>query len=262
MTQERSYWEVIMLELSKTPVHAEIVTFYKSYVEKKKEARILDLGAGNGLVSMSLAGFPQVTRVTAYDKSSESMRDLKETEKIEKVTTGSHTQLPFEEKTFDIVICRFAFHHFDERGKALKEVGRVLKNDGIFLLSDPILPEYSKGILNGIYRIREDSFYGYCGYHELIELLENYGFLPMQIRPYHVRYPSLRKYLEAVENGVDTRAFPEDATAVVPILKSKIARAWNAVDEKVKSEMKIEGNGLDLSFQYDVVDIASRKGNA
>jgi len=206
--------------------------------------------------------FAQVTKITAYDKSHELMRQLESSEKIEKVTDGSHTALPFDNELFDIVICRFVFHHLDDKAKALKEVNRVLREDGALLLSDPILPQHSRDVLNGIYRIREDNFHGYCSYHELIDLLEENGFLPIRIRPFHVRYASLHKYLEAVENGIKTGDSSTDTSAIVPVLKGKIARALNFVDETVRREMKVTGSGLDLSFQYDLVDIASVKCTA
>lgn len=44
--------------------------------------------------------------------------------------------LPFEDNTFDIVACRFAFHHFPDPKKALFEMKRVCKNNGRIVLVD------------------------------------------------------------------------------------------------------------------------------
>ncbi|MCK5660456.1 MAG: methyltransferase domain-containing protein [Methanosarcinales archaeon] len=44
--------------------------------------------------------------------------------------------LPFEDNTFDIVTCRFAFHHFPDPKKALFEMKRVCKDKGCIVLVD------------------------------------------------------------------------------------------------------------------------------
>lgn len=46
-------------------------------------------------------------------------------------------ELPFSDNTFDRVICTEVFEHVLEPELLLKEINRVLKNDGIFSLSVP-----------------------------------------------------------------------------------------------------------------------------
>jgi ubiquinone/menaquinone biosynthesis C-methylase UbiE len=259
---EKTDWEIKMEKLSMTDIHAGTVAFYQIFIEKKKAVRILDLGAGSGKVAIDLAALPQVTGITAYDKSLELMRELESSDKIEKVTGGSHTELPFGDKSFDFVVCRYVFHHLDNKDRALKEINRILVDGGILFLSDPILPQHSKGVLNGIYRIREDSFYGYCDYHEMVDLLEENCFTPIMIRPYHHGYENLNEYLKAIGNNIDAEEYKNNILTkevTVSVLKSKIARALNAVDELVRKEMKVTGSGLGLSFKYYIVDIASIK---
>lgn len=43
----------------------------------------------------------------------------------------------FEDHSFDLVVTRYALHHFPEIGKSIGEVARVLKSNGIFFISDP-----------------------------------------------------------------------------------------------------------------------------
>jgi len=54
-----THHEKRMTEVSKSTLHEEIMTFYRGYIEQKKDARILDLGAGNGQVATSLACLPR-----------------------------------------------------------------------------------------------------------------------------------------------------------------------------------------------------------
>lgn len=239
--------------------HQSIMAFYRQWIGEDGPLRVLDLGAGAGKVCRDLAAMANVREIVAFDRSARAMRSLDETDKIRKVSTGSHKSLPFEARTFHVVICRYAFHHFEERFVALKEVHRVLKDDGLLLLSDPILPTHSRDALAAIYQVRESTFCGYLTYHEMIRVLETGGFSPLMVRPYHNRYPNLHRYLKAVDDeevgdAGDTR------DAIVRELKARIAQAWARIDEITKEELSVQGQGTELSFQYDVIDLAARKG--
>jgi len=52
---------------------------------------------------------------------------------------GSAEQLPFSDKTFDVVISNGVFNLIPDKAKALREVFRVLKSSGRLLLADQIL---------------------------------------------------------------------------------------------------------------------------
>jgi len=51
---------------------------------------------------------------------------------------SSAERVPLAEKSADIVYCLDAFHHFLHADEALKEVRRVLKPDGRFVILDPV----------------------------------------------------------------------------------------------------------------------------
>ena len=44
---------------------------------------------------------------------------------------------PFEVGSFDMVITRYALHHFPDISHSIGEVSRVLKKGGRFFISDP-----------------------------------------------------------------------------------------------------------------------------
>lgn len=50
---------------------------------------------------------------------------------------GDGSRLPFQENTFDRVICLDAFEHFSDPASAAKEFARVLRPDGFVFLSIP-----------------------------------------------------------------------------------------------------------------------------
>lgn len=51
------------------------------------------------------------------------------------------TALPFDDATFDLTTCRLAAHHFAEVASAFREVARVLRRGGRFVLVDNYAPD-------------------------------------------------------------------------------------------------------------------------
>ena len=49
---------------------------------------------------------------------------------------GSADRLPYEDESFDVVTCVQSFHHYPAPDKAMREVLRVLKPGGLYILSD------------------------------------------------------------------------------------------------------------------------------
>ena len=47
------------------------------------------------------------------------------------------TKLPFDDKEFDCVVCSEVIEHIENRGKALSEIKRVLKDGGTFIITTP-----------------------------------------------------------------------------------------------------------------------------
>ena len=110
-----------------------------------KGETVLDVGCGAGvdtLVAAIMVGTKG--RATGMDLVPEMLKrarkNLKRTT-LKNVTfqEGSMEQLPFPEGTFDVVISNGAFNLIPEKTKALREVFRVLKSSGRFLLADQIL---------------------------------------------------------------------------------------------------------------------------
>ncbi|MEG6339264.1 class I SAM-dependent methyltransferase [Enterobacter hormaechei] len=107
------------------------------------DAHVLDLGCGAGHASFTAA--EQVAQVTAYDLSSQMLDVVAEAAKakgLNNVTTrqGYAESLPFEDASFEVVISRYSAHHWHDVGQALREVKRVLKPGGIFVIMDVMSP--------------------------------------------------------------------------------------------------------------------------
>lgn len=258
---DRTHGEKRMEELARKGIHGRVLAFYDRCIRDMSagaDLAILDLGAGSGHVSLWLAAQDCVGSVVAYDKALKYMRELPKHPKIEKRSQGSNTALPFGSDEFDVVICRYVFHHFEQKAESLREVRRVLKPGGLLLLSDAVLPDHSKSVLNPLLHVREQNIGGYLTYHETLRALEDAGLCPVLWRPYTYSYESFAKYLEAVDDEFTDTA-QDVGRLVAPILKAKLRRAWAALDARVRTEMRVESGDRGIKgFSYDMFDVACR----
>jgi ubiquinone/menaquinone biosynthesis C-methylase UbiE len=106
-------------------------------------ARVLDLGCGGGHVSYRAA--PHVAAIVACDVTP-SMLDVVARTAAERglsnitVQQAAAERLPFADAGFDIVLCRFTTHHWQNMEAGLREARRVLKPAGRAIFIDVIAP--------------------------------------------------------------------------------------------------------------------------
>lgn len=121
---------------------------------------VLDLGCGNGINSFFIEK-NCACRVTGLDLSDARINNAQEararcdsnTKKNVRFFQGSATKLPFKDRSFSHVWSQSTIYHIHNKEKALKEIARVLKNDGVFIFDDLIKPNktVSKGAKKYIY---------------------------------------------------------------------------------------------------------------
>ncbi|MDR2480769.1 MAG: class I SAM-dependent methyltransferase [Spirochaetaceae bacterium] len=102
-------------------------------------ASVLEVAPGPGYFSIELAKMGNYT-ITGMDISADFVKICKANAKREKASVnfvqGNVSQMPFEDNAFDFIFCSAAFKNFKEPVKALAEMHRVLKKDGIALIVD------------------------------------------------------------------------------------------------------------------------------
>jgi len=103
----------------------------------------LDIATGGGHTAHAVSS--RVEQVTVSDLTPRMLEKAREYLLGQGVTNASFAvadaeQLPFEAETFDRVTCRIAAHHFPNVRQSVKEVARVLKPGGIYLLIDCMAP--------------------------------------------------------------------------------------------------------------------------
>lgn len=119
--------------------NAENVTPMIELARPKGSDRMLDVASGWGFVPLAFASL--VSRVTGIDLTPEQVelaRQLAAERKVSNVEylEGDAEDLRFGTGDFDLVTCRFTFHHFGDPEKVLFEMKRVLAPGGRIVLYD------------------------------------------------------------------------------------------------------------------------------
>jgi ubiquinone/menaquinone biosynthesis C-methylase UbiE len=105
--------------------------------------RVLDVACGAGHTAATFA--PHVREVVALDFTEamlEQVKLLAAERQLTNVVTqhGDAEKLPYDAHSFDLVVTRYASHHWPHPQTALHEIARVLKPGGRFLLDDSVAP--------------------------------------------------------------------------------------------------------------------------
>lgn len=108
--------------------------------EPKARERVLDVGCGTGVVARKVAarlGTPGA--VAGIDLNPNMLAVAKAASAREGLAVtwheGSAEQLPFPDRTFDVVLCQFAMMFFADKAAAFGELRRVVTQDGRVLVS-------------------------------------------------------------------------------------------------------------------------------
>ena len=108
----------------------------------KADMKILDLGTGSGYLSFPIAKkYPNISviGVDIVEKALEVNRFKAKEENVQNISfiTYDGVNFPFADNEFDMVISRYALHHFPDIQKSISEISRVIKSDGFLFISDP-----------------------------------------------------------------------------------------------------------------------------
>lgn len=109
-----------------------------------KGALIMDFGGGAGRISVPIAA---QTRMITMDiehhmlKAAKSLADERAVPM--NLATGTVLQTPFASDTFDAIITTNVLHQIEMWREALREAGRILKPDGVFVIGRDVLDDDS-----------------------------------------------------------------------------------------------------------------------
>lgn len=121
--------------------------------KKLKKLSVLDIGSSTGIIANELAESFQ--KVTGMDIDTDGVKFAQKKFKKNnlKFQVGDAMSMPFENSSFDIVICAHVYEHVPNDRKLMKEIYRVLKPGGTCYFAAinalwPIEPHYNLPFLS------------------------------------------------------------------------------------------------------------------
>ena len=98
-----------------------------------KAKTVLELTTGTGLIAKNIVN--AAAHIEATDASAEIILEAKRDNRSAKLhfSVRDMFRLPYADKSFDVVIVSNALHIIPQPEKALAEIRRVLKNDGVLI---------------------------------------------------------------------------------------------------------------------------------
>ncbi len=165
--------------------------FFEAYVPDWKGIKVLDIGCGGGLACEFLA--KRGANVSGIDLSFNSIKTAQEHAKKSNLQIdyqcGVAEKLPYEENTFDVVVCFDVLEHVEDWHKVICEIYRILNKNGMFLFdtinktfkSKFIMIWLLEDILKQIPRGLHD-WNKFIQPQELIDVMERTGFIDVVIK--------------------------------------------------------------------------------
>jgi ubiquinone/menaquinone biosynthesis C-methylase UbiE len=108
--------------------------------------RVLDIATGPGYIAEAFARCArEAVGVDLTDAMLALARERTKERGVCNVSfqTADAQNLPFEDRTFDVVVCRLALHHLQEPLAVLREMARVCRAGGAVLVEDIYASEHS-----------------------------------------------------------------------------------------------------------------------
>lgn len=140
-TYDRSILQHVIFKTSHRMLFKEIAVhnfINKIKGDNRQKLKILDVGCGTGELAHRIISHFRKTEVHGIDISKTMIEKAKAKRKSSniKFKTGDVENLPYKDKSFDIITCSHSFHHYPDKNKALQEMHRVLRPNGRLMIID------------------------------------------------------------------------------------------------------------------------------
>ena len=172
------------------------------FVNISEGMRILDLGTGSGYLSFPIAMNNPGCEVIGLDIVSAALeanraRAVEEGIKNLSFVNYDGIDFPFEADSFDLVVTRYALHHFPDIEHSIGEVSRVLTEGGLFFISDPCPNECdTERFVDDYMQLKKDGHIKFYTKDEWVDICGKYGM--------HMGYEEvLRKHDKAIIASYD-----------------------------------------------------------
>jgi ubiquinone/menaquinone biosynthesis C-methylase UbiE len=163
----------------------------------KEGETVLDLGSGAGFdCFLAAQKVGKTGRVIGVDMTEEMLQKARENAKkggYENVEfrAGEIENLPLEDSSVDAVISNCVINLVPDKTKTFKEIFRVLKSGGRFMISDLVVEKELPEVIRNSAEAYAACIAGAIKEKEYIEIIENTGFKEVKVMdktPFPVEY--------------------------------------------------------------------------
>jgi ubiquinone/menaquinone biosynthesis C-methylase UbiE len=149
-----------------------LVNLLKLLGSGKDRFSLLDIGCGVGYVAKTVRQLYPQSYVCGTDISPEIIALAKKADRPQTIDfkVAGDLDIPHENDTFDFAICRFSIHHYPQMVQHFREVHRILKDKGTYLIID-VLPDegrYDRWINDLFIKVERDTT-GHVKFYTLSE---------------------------------------------------------------------------------------------
>lgn len=182
-----------------------------SLVEDGAYNRILDIGTGTGYLAFPLAETFPAAHICGIDIAETIIEKNNAAVKERGITNLNFEAFdglayPFPSESFDLIVTRYAFHHFPNAANAVRQMNWLLVRGGKVLVSDPMKNEKDdRGIIDAFMRVKRDGHNHFNSSDELDKLFTSNGFVKEKQVLTEMRFPFPQndEYIEIYQIATD-----------------------------------------------------------
>jgi len=206
----------------KSEVRAELTPRLIEALELKGKEQVLDLATGTGRFARPVARHLKGGKVIGLDQALTMLQvghEHEEPTPSYSQAAGEAETLPFKANVFDRAFVSFSLHHFGKPALVVKEIFRVLKPSGRFIVLDPVVKEARDSVdrsleerINQVFRRTHGENFRFHTAKGISDLLTQAGF-------------------RIVRSDLPTFAFDQDGMEGIPT-----GRHWLEVAEELEED--------------------------
>jgi len=215
-----------------------------------RESRVLEVATGPGYVALA---FATVCReVVGVDLTDAPLTIARQNQADRGVTntrfeSADAKRLPFRNGSFDLTVCRLAFHHFDTPGQVFSEMVRVCRPGGKVVVEDLVASERGNraAYSDRWERLRDPSHVAALSLGQLLAL---YREADLEIE--NLRWEQRRQDVERWLSTTDT--LPSTAEQVRQLIQAD-------ADQHISGTPVFRDDNARLCFMHRMVTVVGRK---
>ena len=160
------------------PMYDEIIN--RIMIENPK--KLLDVGCGTGNILMKLNSNEDLS-LYGLDISEKMIQIAKKNlGSRAELKVGDSEYMPWEDDSFDVIVCNASFHHYPNPKKVLAEMKRMLKSNGTLIIGDPTAPVIIRQLINLNCKRSNKGDYRLYSKTEIEDILIKCGFVPFEFK--------------------------------------------------------------------------------